>query len=285
MTLKIEKLGEHLAAEVSGINLASPIPDDTLAELKHAFYRHTVLVFHDQDIDEDQHIAFSKLFGPLEPTMVNDPSGGGGWVNHFSNIDEEGNIIPPDDTRMLYNKGNSLWHSDSSYKEVPSRGGLLYAVDVPPEGGGTEYASMKAAYAALPEAKKKDLEGLVAEHSLLHSRNKIAPGLMDRKFREEVPPVCQRLVREIPETGEKTLLVGSHASHIIGWPVERGSTLLEELVEWVTQPRFVYKHAWKPRDLVMWDNRCALHRGRPWDAANHRRIMRRTTLLGDGPTV
>ena len=285
MALKIEKLGEQLAAEVSGIDLASPVPDDAFAELKHAFYRHTVLVFHDQDIDEDQHIAFSKRFGPLEPTMVNDPSGGGGWVNHFSNIDEDGNIIPPDDTRMLYNKGNSLWHSDSSYKEVPSRGGLLYAVEVPPKGGGTEYASMKAAYAALPEEKKKDLEGLVAEHSLLHSRNKIAPGLMDQKFREEVPPVRQKLVREIPETGEKTLLVGSHASHIIGWPVERGRALLEELVEWVTQPRFVYKHAWKPRDLVMWDNRCALHRGRPWDAANHRRIMRRTTLLGDGPTV
>ena len=285
MSLRIHKLSEHIAAEVSGIDLASPIHDDEFDALKNAFYQHTVLVFHDQDIDEDQQIEFSKRFGPLEPTMVNDPSGGGGWVNHLSNIDEAGNIIPPSDQRMLYNKGNILWHSDSSYKKVPSRGALLYAFEVPPAGGGTDYASMKAAYAALPEEKKNALESLVAEHSLLYSRNKIAPGLMNKKFQEEVPPVAQRLIREIPETGEKTLLVGAHASHILGWPIEQGRALIEELMEWTTQPRFVYKHAWKQKDLVMWDNRCALHRGRPWDAAHHRRVMRRTTLLGDGPTV
>ena len=186
---------------------------------------------------------------------------------------------------MLFLKGNVLWHSDSSYKKVPSRGSLLYAEEVPLAGGDTEFASMKAAYADLPPEKKTALENLVALHSLNYSRSKIAPGIMDEKFQNEVPPVPQKLIREIPETGEKTLFLGSHASHIIGWPVEQGRALIDELTEWTTQPRYVYTHSWKPKDLVMWDNRCSLHRGRPWDAANHRRVMRRTTLLGDGPTV
>ena len=108
---------------------------------------------------------------------------------------------------------------------------------------------------------------------------------IDQKFKDEVPPVPQRLIRELPETGEKTLFLGAHASHIIGWPVERGSALLDQLLEWTTQPQFIYKHSWKQKDLVLWDNRCSLHRGRPWDAVNYRRVMRRTTLLGDGPTV
>jgi alpha-ketoglutarate-dependent 2,4-dichlorophenoxyacetate dioxygenase len=285
MTLSINKLGEYLGAEIHGIDLAVPIDDAVVDELKYAFYKYSVLVFHDQDIDDDQQIEFSKLFGPLEPTMVNDPSGGGGWINRLSNVDDEGNILPTSHQRMLYLKGNILWHSDSSYKKVPSRGALLYALEVPPEGGETEYASMKAGYAALAEEKKKAFEGLIAEHSLLHSRNKITPGLMDQKFKDEVPPVPQRLIRKLPETGEKTLFLGAHASHIIGWPVEKGRDLLDELLDWTTQPQFVYKHEWQTKDLVMWDNRCSLHRGRPWDAKSYKRVMRRTTLLGDGPTA
>ena len=154
MTLTINKLGENLGAEVTEIDLESPIDDEVFDQVRRAFYKYSVLVFHDQDIDEDQHIAFSKRFGPLEATMVNDHSGGGGWVNHISNVDDKGNIIPPDDNRMLYNTANSLWHSDSSYKKVPARASLLFAEEVPPEGGGTEYASMKASYAALSEEKK-----------------------------------------------------------------------------------------------------------------------------------
>jgi len=285
MSLSIRKLGEHLAAEVQGIDLASPIEDSVFDQIRKAFYQHTVLVFRGQEIDDDQQIEFSKRFGPLEPTMVNDPSGGGGWISRLSNVDDEGHILPASHKKMLYLKGNVLWHSDSSYKKVPSRGALLYAEEVPPEGGETEYASMKAAYASLPDEKKNTLEDLVAEHSLLHSRNKITPGVMDQKFKDEVPPVPQRLIRELPETGEKTLFLGAHASHIIGWPFERGSALLDELLEWTTQPQFIYKHSWKQKDLVLWDNRCSLHRGRPWNAENYRRVMRRTTLLGDGPTV
>ena len=285
MSLTINLLGEHLGAEVSSIDLAAPIEADVIEELNPAFFKNKVLVFRNQDISDDQQVAFSKLFGPLEPTMKNDPSGGGGWINRLSNVDLDGNLIPPSDKAMLYLKGNLLWHSDSSYKPVPSRGALLYAEEVPVEGGETEYASMTAAYDALPQDRQEMLEDLVAEHSLLYSRNKIAPGLMDETFQEEVPPVPQKLIRTIPETGLKSLFVGAHASHIIGWPVEMGRALIEELIDWATQPRFVYRHVWQPGDLVLWDNRCTLHRGRPWKAAEHKRIMRRTTLIGDGPTV
>jgi alpha-ketoglutarate-dependent 2,4-dichlorophenoxyacetate dioxygenase len=285
MELRIKKLSEHLAAEVTGVDLSSPIDDGDFETIRKAFYKHSVLVFHEQTMDEDQQVAFSRRFGPLEPTMLNDPSGGGGWLNKLSNVDEEGRIIPQSDQRMLFLKGNLLWHSDSSYKKVPSRGALLYALVVPQTGGETEYCSMKASYAALPPEKKESLQELIAEHSLLYSRNKIAPGIMDERFQKEVPPVPQRVIRDIPETGEKTLFLGAHASHIIGWPIDKGRALLEELVAWTSQPKFVYSHSWQPGDLVMWDNRCTLHRGRPWDANQQARIMRRTTLLGDGPTV
>ena len=285
MGLRITKLNDLFAAEVEGVNLTRPIDDEVFDQLKNAFYEHSVLIFRGQDLTEDQHIEFSKRFGTLEPTMVNDPSGGGGWINRISNVDLNGNLIAPSDKSMLYLKGNLLWHSDSSYKKVPSRGALLYAIEIPSYGGETEYASMKAGFSALSEKKKKQLQDLVAEHSLLHSRNKISSGLMDEEFKKEVPPVPQKLVREIPETGEKTLFLGVHASHIIGWSVEEGRALLNELLEWTTQSRFVYRHSWKRGDLVMWDNRCSLHRGRPWDAENARRVLRRTTLLGDGPTV
>ena len=199
--------------------------------------------------------------------------------------DENGQIIPPDDTRSLYQAGNTLWHSDGSFKSVPLRASLLSAKIVPPADGETEYASLRAAYAALPEDKRASLEGLVAEHSMAHSRAQIAPHLMSEAFKKETPAVKHVLVRTIPETGEKALYVGSYASHIIGWPIERGATLLKELLEWSTQPQFVYQHKWRINDLVMWDNRSCLHRGRPWDNGTYKRIMHRTTLAGDGPTV
>jgi len=285
MTITIHKLTDHFAAEIFGVDLASPFDEATFGQIRDAFYKYSVLVFHDQDLDDTRHIAFSERFGPLEPTMKNDPSGGGGPIVNISNIDEKGEIIPPEDKRMVYNSGNMLWHSDSSFKRVPARASLLYAREVPPEGGETEYASMRAAYAALPDGKKAMLEGLVAEHSLAYSRSLIAPDLLSQAFKDEVPPVRQILVRTIPETEEKTLFIGSHASHIIGWPVEKGRVLLKELLEWTTQPQFVYQHKWRPKDLVMWDNRCCLHRGRPWDGRKYRRVMRRTTIAGDGPTV
>ena len=281
MPVTIEKLGQQIGAVVSGVDISLSIDEETLSLLRRAFYSHSVLVFRDQEISNEQHIAFSGGFGPLEMTIANDPVGDGGPIGVICNVDESGDIIPPDDKRMLYQKGNTMWHSDGAFRRVPLRGSLLSAKEVPPEGGETEYASLRAAYATLPAARQSLIEDLVAEHSLAYSRSQIAADLMEDEFLKNTPPTPHPLVRMNPETGEKVLLVGSYATHIVGWPVEEGRTLLRELLEWATQPQFVYRHEWQLHDLVMWDNVSCLHRGRPWDGCNHRRVMHRTTLSGD----
>ena len=284
--LTIVPLETHIAAEVRGLDAASPQGEETFAELRRALYRHSVLVFHDQDISDEQQVAFTRGFGRLQMTMASDPYGGGGPINRIANVDEEGRLIPPEDKPVPLSGRQHALAFRRFLQARPLAG--LHAVGqgrAASCGGETEYASLRAAYAALPEPRKAQLERLVAEHSMAYSRAQIAPGLMSDAFRKETPPVRQVLVRTIPETGEKALYVGSYASHIIGWEREKGSALLEELLEWSTQPRFVYRHRWKTNDLVMWDNRTCLHRGRSWDNRVYKRIMHRTTLAGDGPTV
>ena len=285
MALKIRKLETYIGAEVQGVDITASIDADTFEQLRGALCEYAVLVFHDQDITDEQHVRFSEGFGPLEMTMPNDPIGDGGPIGVISNLDENGEIIPPEDSRTLYTVANTLWHSDGSFKRVPLRGSLLYAKIVPPEGGETEFASLTAAYAALPEQKKMEIEDLIAEHSIAHSRAQIAPNLMGDAFQKDTPPVNQRLVRVIPETGQKALLVGSYTTHVHGLPIEEGKALLKALLEWSTQPQFVYRHTWRPHDLVVYDNRCCLHRGRSWDRGKYKRVLHRTTLAGDGPTV
>lgn len=284
MTFTLRKLTENIGAEVKDLDLTAPISKDTFAQLRTTLAEHAVLVFHDQEITDEQHVVFTEGLGKIEMTMRNDPIGDGGAVGVLTNLDEDGEIIPPDDPRMVYHQGNGLWHSDGSFKRVPLRGSLLAAKVVPPEGGGTEFASLSAAYAALSDERKASLEGLVAEHSLAHSRDQIAPNLMSKAFLEETPSENQALVRTIPETGKKALLVGSYATHIIGWPLEEGKALLKELLDWSTQPQFVYSHKWRANDLVVYDNMCCLHRARPWDGHKYARVLHRTTLAGDAPT-
>ncbi len=285
MALKIRKLEEHIGAEVQGVDITSPIDAKTFDQLRGALCEYAVLVFHNQDITDKQHVAFSEGFGPLEMTMANDPIGDGGPIGVISNLDENGEIIPPEDSRTLYTVANTLWHSDGSFKRVPLRGSLLHAKIVPPEGGETEFASLTAAYAALPDQKKVDIEDLIAEHSIAHSRAQIAPNLMEEAFQKDTPPVNQRLVRTIPETGKKALLVGSYTTRVHGMPIDEGKTLLKQLLEWSTQPQFVCRHEWRVNDLVVYDNRCCLHRGRAWDRGKYKRVLHRTTLAGDGPTT
>ena len=285
MNLTIRKLEEHIGAEVQGVDITSPIDAETFEKLRGALCEYAVLVFHDQSITDEQHITFSEGFGPLEMTMPTDPIGDGGPIGIISNLDENGDILPPADSRTLYTVANTLWHSDGSFKRVPLRGSLLYAKVIPPEGGETEFASLIAAYEALPQKKKVYIEDLIAEHSIAHSREQIAPNLMDDAFQKDTPPVNQRLVRTIPETGKKALLVGSYTTHIHDLPSEEGKALLKELLDWSTQPQFVYRHTWRVNDLVVYDNRCCLHRGRSWDRGKYKRVLHRTTLAGDGPTV
>jgi alpha-ketoglutarate-dependent 2,4-dichlorophenoxyacetate dioxygenase len=282
--VEIRPIGGCFAAEVLDVQLAT-VGDDAFEAIEQAFYDHSVLVFHDQQLNEEEHAAFSRRFGDLEMTMVNDPSGGGGPVNHISNVDEHDRLIPMDDVRMVYNSGNALWHTDSSNKPVPAKASLLFADDVPPSGGETEFACMRAAYETLSDEERDAIENLVVEHDIAFSRATIDPNMLSDAFRKEVPPQLQALVRVIPETGRKTFYAGAHAARVAGLPEKRSRALIDKLNALATKPEFVYQHKWAVNDLVMWDNRCCLHRGRAWDGSKFRRVMRRTTIAGDGPTV
>jgi alpha-ketoglutarate-dependent 2,4-dichlorophenoxyacetate dioxygenase len=285
MAIQIRKLTENVGAEITGIDITKPIDDASFGLIFEAFNEYSVLVFHNQDFDDDQQIAFSQHFGALE-TTVKSNIGGGTYIADISNIDPETNeILPVDSWRIVYNSGNEMWHTDSSFKPVPAMASLLSGREVPPEGAETEFGSMRAAYAALPPAEQERLEGLVAEHDFSYSRGLVDPELLNDDHKNETPPVRQAVVRTNLENGKKAFYTGSHASHIVGWPVEEGRALLKDLVARATQPEFTYSHNWQAKDLVIWDNRCVLHRGRPWDKARYRRVMHRTTVAGDGPTA
>ncbi|GGQ55377.1 TauD/TfdA dioxygenase family protein [Couchioplanes azureus] len=279
MAIKLAPLHPLFVAEVTGVDLTSPISDDIFAEIEAAFHQYAVLVFPGQPLTDDQQLAFTKRFGPLE-TAPNYAGKALRLRNEFtdiSNLDHEGKILDPADRLNQYNLGNQLWHTDSSFKARRAKCSLLSAREVTPTGGETQYADMRAAYDALPEERRRELHGLVAEHSIATSRRKTGFDGFNSDITTTLPPVPQRLVDYYPESGRTSLYLASHASHIIGWPVEKGQALLEELIEFATQDRFVYTQKWTVGDLVLWDNRCTMHRGRPYDPTQ-RRVLHRTTV-------
>ncbi|HUK00625.1 MAG TPA: TauD/TfdA family dioxygenase [Stellaceae bacterium] len=289
MGIRVTPLHPHIGAEVTGIDLARPLGADEFAEIERAFNRHAVLVFPGQPLTDDQQIAFSRLFGPLEtsPEYAGSKKSrlGRPEIADISNLDPEGRVMTAADQRLLFNRGNQLWHTDSSFKYVPARCSLLSAREIPPAGGETEFADMRAAYDALPEEKKRALDGLVVEHSIFRSRSLIGFSEFNEEIQRELPAVPQLLVRRHPGSGRRTLYLASHASHIIGWPVQEGRRLIEELIAFATEPRFVYQHRWRVGDLVMWDDRCTMHRGRPYDDTRYRRDMHRTTVSDERNSV
>ena len=279
----LEPLHPLLGARVRGVDLRRTLSDALFAALREAFRRYSVLVFPDQPLGDDEQIAFSRRFGPLEATRTG-AIGAGSPVVHLGNIGADGEIVAPDDQMAINARANQLWHSDSSFKPVPSAASALSAREVPAAGGETEFASLRAAWSALPATRQEELRGLIAIHSFEHSRAQIDPDFLSREERTELPPVHQALVRRLTPEGEECLFLGSHASHIIGWPEAEGRALLQDLLAHATAPERVLQHVWQPHDLVLWDNRCVLHRGRPWDPGS-RRHMVRTTIAGDAPTV
>ena len=285
MAISITPLHPLFAAEIGGVDVGAPLDDATFATIRAALDEHSLLVFHDQSLDDERQIAFSKRFGPLETTISANAAGG----THFarqSNLDiATGTVIPPEDRRMVYQKGNQLWHTDSSFKPVPALCSLLSGRVVPPEGGDTGFASARAAYDALPDTTKQRIAGLVAEHSLAYSRGQIGPDVLTEAQKQEVPAVRQPVVRANPVNGRKAIYAGAHASHIVGWSLKEGRALLRELNDHITQPQFCYSHRWRQGDLVIWDNRCLLHRATPYDTMRHQRLMQRTTVAGDAPTA
>jgi alpha-ketoglutarate-dependent 2,4-dichlorophenoxyacetate dioxygenase len=269
-----------LGAEIGGVDLTRALSAAAFAAIEAALNRYAVLIFRDQPLSDEQQIAFSRNFGPLElvPVYAGYRLRIRAEFADISNLDADGELLAADSDRRMFNLGNQLWHTDSSFKYVPARCSLLSAREIPPEGGDTEFADMRAAYDALPEEMKRRLDGLVAEHSIFHSRLKTGFTNFTEEIRRGMPPVPQLVVRRHPGSGRKTLYLASHASHIIGWPVEEGRRLIEELIDFATEPRFVYRHRWSVGDLVIWDDRCTMHRGRPYDDARHRRVLHRTTV-------
>lgn len=285
MAITIRQLHPLFGAEIGAVDTGQPMDDATFAEIRAALDEYSVLVLHDQDLDDERQIAFSQRFGPLEMAGKANPAVGTYFARQ-SNLDmQSGAVIPAEDRRMIYQKGNYLWHSDSSFKPVPSLCSLLSARVVPPEGGNTEFATMRAAYDVLPDEVKQKLEGLVAEHSLIYSRSTVSTGALTPEMKAELPGAWQTMVRVNPVNGRKAIYAGAHASHVIGWPREEGRAFIQWLNEFATQPRFCFSHAWRQGDLVIWDNRAVLHRATAYDTLRHQRLMQRTTVRGDGPTV
>ncbi len=288
MSLSIRQLHPVFVGEVSGVDLRRKLTPDEVAAIEAGMDRYAVLVFHGQNISDDEQVAFSRNFGEIE-----NAAGGnitrphekrlGNLMNDVSNLGQDNRPLPRDDRRRLFNLGNQLWHSDSSFRAIPAKYSLLSGRVVVEKGGNTEFADMRAAYDALDDDTKEMIEDLVCEHSLLYSRGSLGFEVTDEE-RALFRPVRQRLVRTHPVTGRKSLYLSSHAGTIVGWLVPEARALLRDLTEHATQPRFVYSHKWRQYDLVMWDNRQTMHRVRRFDESQVR-DMRRTTVAGDAPTV
>lgn len=276
------------AGEVSGVDIAAGVSAEAAAEIEAAMDRFGVLVFHDQVIDDDQQYAFSQLFGPMEQATgdIAKPEERrlSMKINDISNLDKNGRVMARDDRKRLFNLGNMLWHSDSSFKPTPSKYSLLSARAIPGEGGNTEFADMRAAWDALDPKLQDECMGLVCEHSQLHSRGLLGFTEWDEEERRKNAPVLQRLVRRHPGSGRLSLYLASHAGAIEGWPMPEARMFLRDLIEHATQRQFVYAHVWRQWDLVMWDNRALMHRARRYDETKVR-DMHRTTVADRAPTL
>ena len=289
MTLRITPLHQHIGARAEGVDLRRALSADEAAQVEAAMDRHAVLVFPGQDIDDDQQMAFATNFGPLETTRatvdVAKQRLAHPLMNDISNLDENGEILGADDRRRMFNLGNRLWHTDSSFKSTPAKYSMLHARSIPPEGGETEFADMRAAWDALPEKMKAQVKDMVCDHSLIYSRALLGFSEFNAEERQQFAPVPQRLVRRHAGSGRMSLFLSAHIGVIHGWPRPEAMALIRDLTEHATQREYVYQHRWSVLDLVVWDNRCTMHRGRPYEDKQYRRDMRRATLSDTAPTL
>ena len=282
MAITISPVTPAFAAEVGDVDLSQPLPAEVVAAIKAAFWQYAVLVFPGQNLTPAQHLAFSEHFGPVETERTLDPKATptryGGAFADISNLNAEGDIWGETSRQRMYKAGNKLWHTDSSFKRLPSLCSLLYARTIAPIGGHTQFADQRAAYDALPEAMQQRLQGLVAEHWIVHSRRRSGFTEFNADEMRRLPPVPQVLARTLPENGRKSLYVASHAGRVFGLPDEEGRALIDELIAHATQRQFVYTHRWRANELVLWDNRCTMHRGTDYDDLRWVRDMQRVTI-------
>ena len=275
--MDILPLGAGFGAEMRGVTLADVVADDAAyAAVRTAFEEHSVLVFRDQEVTDEVQLAFSRRFGPPEVTKV----GSQGTGSHFvilSTIGADGKVVPPDHRLSLRNKANQLWHTDSSFKRVPALTSILSARIIPANGGETEYVSTRLAFERLDPGLRNRLQNSFAWHDYAHSRGQIAPDLASAEERAALPPQCWRMVWNNPVNGRGAIYLASHAYGVEGMEKAAGEKLIDELMALATAPGTSYLHQWRKGDVVMWDNRATMHRGRPWPA-HEARLMVRTTI-------
>jgi alpha-ketoglutarate-dependent 2,4-dichlorophenoxyacetate dioxygenase len=282
MTITVCPVTPSFSAEIGDVDLSHPIPPTDLDAIKEAFAKYAVLIFPDQRLLPEAHLEFARQFGPLETTIAlhrdDAPLRLAKEFADVSNLNHNSEVWGKESRVRLFQLGNRLWHTDSSFKWRPALASLLYARSIPPVGGHTEFADERAAYDALPEEMKRRLNALVAEHSIFNSRGRLGFSNFSEKERREMPPVPQVIVRTLPESGRKSLYLASHAGRIVGIPDAEGRALIDELIAHATQRQFVYTHRWRLHDLVMWDNRCTMHRGTEFDDLRWMRDVQRATV-------
>jgi alpha-ketoglutarate-dependent 2,4-dichlorophenoxyacetate dioxygenase len=275
--MEIIPLGPGFAAELRGVTLADVAADDAAYKaVRAAFEDHSVLVLRDQDVTDGAQIAFSRRFGPLEVTPAATEGAGTNLVI-LTTIGKDGKVVPADDRLALRNKANQLWHADSTFKATPALASVLSGRIMPAQGGDTEYVSTRLAWDRLSPAMQAKIENLFAWHDYSHSRGKIAANIVGTAERAALPPQCWRMVWQNPANGRRALYIASHVYAIEGMESGAAQKLLAELIDTATAPGLSYEHAWRKGDVVMWDNRATLHRGRPWPA-HEARVMVRTTI-------
>ena len=274
--MEIIPLHRDFGAEIRGVSLLDVVCVGQIHQkVRAAFEEHSVLVWRDQDISDDTQATFARGFGSLERTKVG--SGGSGTIySRMNNIDSNGKVVAPTDRAMLIARANQMWHTDSSFKALPAVASVLSARVIPSDGGGTEFVSMRAAWAALPAHRKAAVQDLEVIHSYATSRDKVDPQMMGAEERAALPPVQWRMTWRNPVNGKHALYLASHAAGIAGMADAQAQQLIDELMEQATQPACRYVHVWRPGDVVMWDNRATMHRGQPWKGGQPRSIVRVT---------
>lgn len=287
--LNITPLTPHIGGRVDGVDLCGDLSPSLVRAIEDAMDQFAVLVFPGQTFDDEQQFAFGARFGKIEdvPTAVDQERRRltNKHINDITNIGVDGNILPANDRRRMYNLGNRLWHSDSSFKPVPAKYSMLHARVIPPVGGETEFADMRAAWDALPSNLKDMARDLVCQHSVIYSRYKLGFDEFTDAEKARCTPVRQRLVRQHESSGRMSLFLSSHIGRIEGWPVPEATSFISELTEFATQPKFVYTHSWTAGDLVIWDNRATMHRVRRYEDKIYPRELRRVTVEGSSPTI
>jgi alpha-ketoglutarate-dependent 2,4-dichlorophenoxyacetate dioxygenase len=292
MNIGIRPLHPHFAGEVSGLDITQPLSRDAVAAIEAGMDRFAVLAFPDQPLTDEQQCEFSRNFGELEMTLIGQLTKPGERrlgdrleLGDISNLDASNRLRARDDQKRMYALANRLWHSDASFRAHGAGYTLLHARIVPSKGGNTEFADMRAAYDALDDATKVEIEDLVCEHSIVFSREQIGFAVEDDGNADKLRPVRHRLVATHPVTGRKSLYLASHIGGIVGWPVPEARAFIRDLMEHATQPEFVYTHKWRVNELVMWDNRTVMHRARRFDDLREVRDLRRTSIKGTGVTA